>query len=98
MTERFRFALNEYLSALEAQEAARPFAQRRQIPTIIAIVNAIKERYPDNKLHRVTAYNLASGKTKMLTYDTAQLFIDELWFMGFRPSMNELFVYKPPEG
>lgn len=97
MTDRFHFALTQYLSDLESQESKKPFAERRQVPTVAAMFAAIKQRYPDNKLHRVTAYNLASGNTKMLTYETAQLLIDELWYMGFRPGLNELFRYIPPE-
>lgn len=97
MTERFHFALTQYLADLESQEGQKPFSDRRQIPTIAAIVLAVKARHPESKLHKVTAYNLASGKTKMLTYETAQLFIDELWYMGFRPDFNRLFRYVPPE-
>lgn len=97
MSQRFRFALNLYLSDLESEEAQKPFAERRQIPTIAAVIAAVKSRYPESKLHKVTAYNLASGRTKTLTYETAQMLIDELWHMGFHPDFNKLFRYVPPE-
>jgi hypothetical protein len=95
--KRMFVSFGKYLIELEEEQKDKPFAHRRQIPTIAAIVESIRARHPESKLHNVTVYNLASGNIKLLNLDTAQLLLDELWYMGFKPSVSDFITYKPPE-
>jgi hypothetical protein len=95
--KRMFVSLGKYLTELEEKQKALPLAHRRQIPTIAAIVKSIRVRHPESKLHSVTVYNLAKGNIKLLNLDTAQLLLDELWYMGFKPSASDFLTYEPPE-
>lgn len=92
-----RVKLAEYLSRLQETEQHKPFGERRQIPDAADIAVAIKARYPTSKLHEVTARNFANGNIKMMNLELAEMFMDELWHMGFNPAITDLIEYTPPE-
>jgi hypothetical protein len=95
--KRMRIKLAEYLNELREYEQTKPFGERRQIPDAADIATAIKVRHPNSKLHEVTARNFANGNIKLMNLELAQMFMDELWHMGFRPQENDLIEYTPPE-
>lgn len=94
--KRMFVALSSYLDCLRQQEEIKPFAERRQVPGISDLAAAIRSRHPDSKLHNVTLYNFANGHVKLVNLETAQMIMDELWHMGFKPDISDLIRYQPP--
>jgi len=85
------FVFNGYLDRLRSDEAVKPPAQRREIPTIKDLAEAIA-------VHEITLHNIVNGKVTRLNIDTMAAVLDEMWRRGFSPKLDDFIRYVPPEG
>ena len=74
----------EYLKRLEAEEKAKPLAERRRIPTIEEIAKELD-------IHPVTLRNIANNNIKKLDLETAGKAITLMRHLGF-PMRDTDFV------
>lgn len=79
-----------YLDELKAQEKQKPPGQRRDVPTIKDLAQAVG-------VHQVTLTNIASDNIDRLSLKVARAVLDEMWHRGFRPQLTDFMRYIPPE-
>lgn len=80
--------LKSYLDELAAAEEAKPEAQRRQVPTMKEIAEAVD-------YNPVSMSRLATGKIRSLNLELASKIIDEVRRWGFPMETTDLVVYRP---
>lgn len=82
--------LKEFITRLEAQEAAKPPRDRRAVPTIPELAEAAD-------ITRQGMYNFASGKIKMMNLDILSAVINEFRRRGFEVDVADLLTAFPAD-
>lgn len=82
--------LKSYLDELAAVEEAKPEGQRRPVPTMKEIAEAVD-------YNPVSMSRLATGKIRSLNLDLASKIIDEVRRWGFQMEITDLVAYRPKE-
>lgn len=82
--------LKSYLDELSAIEEARPEHQRRRVPTMKEIAEAVG-------YNPVTMSRLATGKIRSLNLELGAAIIDEMRRRGFPMEVSDLVAYRPAE-
>lgn len=80
----------EYLRRLEKEEAQKPLAQRRRVPTI-------EELATELDLHPVTLRNIANNNIKKLDLETAGKAINLMRQLGFPMRDTDFVRFIEPE-
>jgi hypothetical protein len=80
----------EYLQQMESLEKSRPKEQRRRIPSIVALAEAIG-------VHPATLSNIANNNVVRFTLETGAAIIDEMRRRGFAMEASDLVGYRPAD-
>lgn len=80
--------LKEHLAQLEAEEARRPPRERRPVPTLSELAEAVK-------ISRQGMYNFASGDVRLVNRDLLAAIINELRAKGFPTDVADLLTAYP---
>jgi DNA-binding Xre family transcriptional regulator len=79
-----------YLKKLEAEEAAKPPRDRREVPSVADLAEAAG-------VSRGAMYNLVNGQVKLVNLDLLSSIINELRQRGFDAYINDLLTTFPAE-
>lgn len=79
--------LKAYFAQLEADELRKPAHQRRPVPSIPEMAEAIG-------ISRVHLHRLFTGKAQNVNIKTAGKIIGEMRRRGFNMEITDLFVYR----
>lgn len=80
--------LKEHLAQLEAEESRRPPRDRRQVPTLSELAEAVS-------ISRQGMYNFASGDVRLVNRELLAAIINELRAKGFPTDVSDLLKAYP---
>lgn len=80
--------LREHIAKLEAEEAQKPPAQRRSVPTLSELAEAAG-------ITRQGMYNIAGGNIKMVNLEILSAVINEFRRRGFSADVSDLLTAYP---
>lgn len=80
--------LKAYLKELEGAELRKPDYERKNVPTLKDLAEAVG-------IHEVTMVNIANGNIKLLNLETASKIIDAMRVRGFEMETTDLVAYQP---
>jgi hypothetical protein len=80
----------DYYTSVEAAERAKPPGERRYVPTLGEIADAIG-------INQVTLSKLMSGRIRALNLDTGGKIIQTMRRYGFEMTERDLLVYTPDD-
>lgn len=83
--------LKEYLAKLDTLESTKPEGQRRPVPTIVELAQAVG-------VHPITLNDYANNHIVRFNLKTGAKIIDELRRRGFRADVSDILAYRPASG
>lgn len=83
-----RITLKEHLAKLEAAEALNPPGQRRSVPSLSELAEAVG-------ITRQGMYNIAGGNIKMINLEILSELINEFRRRGFSADVSDLLTAYP---
>lgn len=81
--------LKAHLQRLEDLERSKPKEERKSIPSIVALAEAVG-------IHPVTLSNIANNNIVRFNLETGAAIIDEIRRRGFPMDASDLLAYRPP--
>ncbi|MBA3530492.1 MAG: hypothetical protein H0T73_01035 [Ardenticatenales bacterium] len=75
---------------MEALEQSRSESQRREVPSIVALAEAVG-------IHPITMSNIANNHVTRFNLETGAAIIDEMRRRGFPMEAHDLIAYRPAE-
>lgn len=82
--------LNQYLAQLKNRERSKPEEKRRQVPSIVALAEAIG-------IHPITLSNIANNNITRFNLETGAAIINEMRRRGFPMEAADLITYRAAE-
>lgn len=79
--------LSAYLDTLKAVERSKPEGERRAVPTIVALAEAIH-------VHPITLSNIANNRVTRFNLEIGAAIIDEMRRRGFPMEASDLIAYR----
>jgi DNA-binding Xre family transcriptional regulator len=80
--------LDTYLSQLKAVESTKPKGERRHVPSLSELAEAIG-------MHQTSLSRLANNKINQLSLETGDKIITEMRHRGFPMQVTDLLAYIP---
>lgn len=78
-----KIVIKDYLKRLEYEELQRPAAERRRVPSLRELAEAVP-------LSRMAMYRLVGGQTKFINRDVIESVAKHLRSLGFEPKTTDL--------
>lgn len=93
---RIVLVFGSYLDGLRIEQSRAPLETRLSVPTIRELARLIRERH-GTTLHEVTLANIINGHGPLMSMRTVTMLLDEMWYLGFKPSVTDFIKYIPPK-